>query len=480
MLSQGSILIIDDKQEDGLPISDQLRDLCIPHLFFHADEERLVKFAEKQHAPVNKVRVIFQDINLTGSSTPSTADYSFAETVIDSLLSSDNGPWLMVTWSTWSDEEDAQYPQELFDYLRANLDEGKKPYHYVILNKSKYTASKHGPVTPTSEMAPGLKEELSANTKDIVTASPAMTAIMAWEKEIGIAVSNTLAELHSLSNMEGEHDARLGKLLYELAKAEAGKSLNEAEALTALTRILNNQLLDRVMVNSIEELDITGYADQPDLTDMDEWKRRINKMLHFNTSGQPSGPGSIYKYSSYQSSMNALNDVNPMVLPCGGIVSSKYYTLVPSTAQLAASCRKLLPQNATELHNRLDTSEYVLVDITPPCDHAQMKAEWLKFIAGFIIDLKDLSGSQRKAFNKAIQGAEFLWSSCLFSTLKDAANSEEKILILNSRSIISLPCESDIPDKLRHASITKLREQITRDLTHWLGKQMSRPGYTYM
>ena len=323
MLSQGSILIIDDKHEDGLPISDQLRDLCIPHLFFHADEERLVRFAEEQHAPVNKVRVIFQDINLTGSSTPSKADYTFAETVIDHLLSSDNGPWLMVTWSTWSEEEDSQHPQELFNHLRENLEEGKRPYHYVILNKSKYTASKHGPVTPTNEMAPGLKEELSASTKDIVTASPAMTAIMAWEKEIGIAVSNTLAELHSLSNMEGEHDSRLGKLLYELAKAEAGKSLNEAEALTSLTRILNSQLLDRVSVKPIEELDITGYATQPDLADMAEWKRRINKMLHFNTSGQPSGPGSIYKYSSYQTKICALNEVNPLVLPGGGVSFSK-------------------------------------------------------------------------------------------------------------------------------------------------------------
>jgi hypothetical protein len=45
-----------------------------------------------------------------------------------------------------------------------------------------------------------------------------------------------------------------------------------------------------------------------------------------------------------------------------------------------------------------------------------------------------------------------------------------------------LSCSDDkkVIDKLELAPITKMREQITRDLTHWIGQQLTRPGYTYM
>ena len=88
MLSQGSILIIDDKIEDGQPISDQLKELCIPHLFFHADDERIRAIRDNKPQHIQKVRVILQDINLTDSGSPGTADYDVAITAIENLLPS--------------------------------------------------------------------------------------------------------------------------------------------------------------------------------------------------------------------------------------------------------------------------------------------------------------------------------------------------------------------------------------------------------
>ena len=96
MRVNGTYLIIDDKPEDGEPISKALRDRCLPHLFFLADVADLHTKNKDGLLPIERVKVVFQDINLTSAATPSKQDYDTAASFLENILPPDNGPWLMV------------------------------------------------------------------------------------------------------------------------------------------------------------------------------------------------------------------------------------------------------------------------------------------------------------------------------------------------------------------------------------------------
>jgi hypothetical protein len=140
MLSQGSVLVIDDKIEDGRPISEQLSKLCVPHLFFHADDDNLRAIRDNKPEYIQKVRVVIQDINLTAGGSPGTKDYDIALTAIESLLPLNNGPWLLAIWSTYAEDNGVPHAKLLFNHLVENLPPGCRPFNYVSLNKASFTA----------------------------------------------------------------------------------------------------------------------------------------------------------------------------------------------------------------------------------------------------------------------------------------------------------------------------------------------------
>jgi hypothetical protein len=480
MLSQGSTLIIDDKIEDGQPISEQLKNLYIPHLFFHADEKEIINFTESKSQKIKKVRIIFQDINLTGGTSPSTQDYDKAATIIETLLESSNGPWLLVTWSTWSSEDENAYGKNLFEHLRRELEPGLRPYDFVSLDKTYFTSTKHGDVKTYSTLSGLEKSHFKEIIEKSTVETKAITALIAWEKSVDSAVSCTLAELHSLSGTgeNSNNDRKLGKILYELAKAESGKSLTNDNFISSLSNILNSQLFDRASVSTFQVIDINDYERVDINSEIKNWRKDINRLLHFSVLSQSNGPGSVYLYSSFLKATSLCYSnydgiADDVAIIDDGSLRHDFIELINKT-----SLKAKFERHKEILINCVSQATYVAVEITAPCDHAQNKAFYLKFCGGIIIDLDNLSTPELDIFEKIFSSVDYLWSSCGFSNEK--SSSKHSKFILNSRMLLSCSDDKKVIDKLELAPITKMREQITRDLTHWIGQQLTRPGYTYM
>ncbi|WP_375055622.1 hypothetical protein [Zobellella sp. DQSA1] len=484
MRSNGTTLIIDDKEEDGRPISEALRNICIPNLFFLADEQHLIDQREKGRIPVERVKIVIQDINLTGMQSPSKKDYDKAATFLENLLPDNNGPWLMIAWSTWADVEMwKNYPQELFQHLIKELPKDKRPYALNILDKSKFTSGgkdDHNEVLPYSDMTIEQKKNLTTDVETASIQNGAIRSLFLWENSVSEAVSQTIIDLQSLGKYDARFEQRVGKALYELAKAEAGKSITPSNARNALYRILNSQLLDRVTSDMDETCDICQYSNENGWSDIKEWKRKMNKFLHFDNSQNNSGPGTLYAYNSYLESLAECHQVVPgtelnIVKQKEDVLGERLIinTFISPIENSHSEHREVIKQC-------IENSECIVVDITPPCDHAQNKAEWKKFCAGILVDMTSLNKKQIEELNSIYKNIGFLWSSCDFSdSISDTQNSHKR-LMFNSRVMFSIPEHELVKSKLKLANITKMREQISRDLTHWLSNQLSRPGYTMM
>lgn len=476
MLSQGSTLIVDDKLEDGQLISDHLKELCIPHLFFHANEDHLIRLRNQDVRYTENYRVVFQDIALISGTSPTKGDYDYAAEIIDTLLTDNNGPWLLVTWSTWNGEDDRTYANDLFKHLVQELDSNKSPYAFVVIDKSLFTGGEsHGTVTPLQNMDRAERLLLNSLIQSSVTDKKSMNLLMKWEKYIGRSISETLVDLHGFSSNDGNNDKNLGKLLYELARAVAGKSLSNDSSWRSLVGVLNSQLLDRISHQCIEGTDLFKYSGV-EILDLDDWKKNVNRLLHFEVGGSANGPGSIYSYESF---VNCYLDVlteyglylvrkkNDGVVPSQGFVKDIFLS------RLENENNKFKDQGV----RLVSEGEFVVVDVTPPCDHAQNKSEVKKFCAGLIIDTPVGTAKELAAYKKTLLDPSYLWSSCEFLSEKSG---QGKILIMNSRLVFSIPCVEYVNSTLVHASVSRIREEIFRDFTHWLWQQISRPGYTYM
>jgi hypothetical protein len=477
MLAQGSTLIVDDKPEDGQPISDHLKDLCIPHLFFHASQDHLLRLKNQKIRYTENYRVIFQDIALISGASPTKYDYDFAAEIIDTLLTANNGPWLLVTWSTWNGEDDSTYATELFNHLVAELDSSKAPYAFVVIDKSHFTGGiKHGTVKPLVDMDEAERFLINSLITSSVTEKTAMNLLMTWEKSIGRSISETLVDLHELSSNGEDGDKNLGKLLYELSKAVAGKSLSNNNSWRSLVSLLNSQLLDRIaQQHHVEEVDLRKYSDVK-IPNIDDWKKNINRILNFETSGVGSGPGAVYSYKSF---VDCYSDV---LTEYGRyLVKKDLESVIPSSDFV----KNIFLSRVSGENNKfkdpgvvlVSKGEFVVVDVTPPCDYAQNKAELTKFCAGLIVDVPAGNKEVLAGYRKTLLDPGYLWNSCEFLSKKGG---NRKILIMNSRLVFSVPCVASVEATLIHASVSRIREEIFRDFTHWLWQQLSRPGYNSM
>jgi hypothetical protein len=110
----------------------------------------------------------------------------------------------------------------------------------------------------------------------------------------------------------------------------------------------------------------------------------------------------------------------------------------------------------------------VLVEVTPPCDHAQAKQVWHRYVVG--AEMPEAAVDRKGALPKA----EYLMR---LPAVKVSAIVEPRVLILNARLVVSVP-----PKEARGIRRWKyrLRIQLLGDVIGWLSRQQSRVGHVYL
>jgi len=461
-------LVIDDKFNDGLLICSRLIDRLVPHYFFHYEPNR---FEELIKSPKNLsgIRLVFQDLQLISAGAPQKIDFDAAADTLNALIHDTNGPWLLVTWSTWAGEGNdlgVGKAEELFNHLQEELPEGKKPFAYVVLDTKPTftTGDHHSPVDNLQNISEEERQALSHHIDMKIAGFNATRILISWENEVSRAVSETISDVTKIIQIGDNFDSDLGSILREMATAEIGKHTAPDNFSKGIKEILSSILRDKIQATA-QGLHEFGNVDS---TRLINWKEKINRIIHLELcpSIRPFPPGSIFAMTNH-------------------------LKLLPEPTGDAKEVNKFIRANFldfTKEENNLkeevsSACTIVAMDITPPCDHANNKAQWNKYIVGIKIptSLRNFSCMIERRRNDQGERTETRIPSeacgdyiIRLPNMVDGENSEF-LFVFNSKLTFSLKT-SQAEQTLGECYIGRLREQILSDLTSWLIRQTTRPG----
>lgn len=450
MLMQSRVLVVDDRDDHGKSIAAALWRCGFPVLFVRYDEKTLLD----GNSSVQKgVRIVFMDINLSGGNLgDSGTAFSQVQMAVTSLLAADNGPWALVTWSSHDDQADA-----LYAHLRERLPESLRPVSLGKLDKAKLLPP---------DLDNGTLQELEQEIDKQLSEIGPLACLLGWEGHVYEAASSvihllgeTAEKLAATQNGSTLEDS-LVCLVRRLVAADGGQAAAVASDVAPyLYRVLSPLLADR-LDSTAPSAQCKGLPVPPQSPVIPPaWSRKVNSMINLDPMvGMPPVPGAIY----------ILED--PWLIP--GLSAE----LVPDR-----DIQRFITDHFLSVHPSLGvidcgaTCRLALLDVTPPCDHAQENAPWrrhviacrvaadsLHLICGKKPPLKERDSPRPKSLN--------LWMT---PEMADAAG--DFVLVLDANLWITIP-EKSILAALGHPSY-RLRDQLMSDVIGWLGRHITRRGH---
>lgn len=437
------ILIVDDKQEHGEAIVRKLWRLGYTSLFIRYDQAVL---ADDEYGPFQGVRLVFMDLDLIGEGRLGDGSNAYAavEATIKAILDSNNGPWALVTWTGHAD-----HANNLFSHLKERLPGELHPVSNDVMDKEQFI----------NDDGTEKNDGLSAKLRELTRQENATGCLLGWEAGVLKSANQVVADLNRTAiSLDGANiHQNLGHILYELAKAEAGESLEDAKDYASfLYRVLASLLSDRLSVlmpdtdNSCGDSKLTPVDGEEDLTG---WKREINAMVNFETN---------YSGGTCPAALFKITEDTEIPHPFDGNV------------QALVEKEFLFPKGVTDDAQKelVTQSELYLLDITPPCDHSQKKISWRRFAFVCKVPLsviEGMSNNQKKKLESNLR-RDYMKTSPEFRI-----DGQDWVFLINANLQISL-CDNDVSRCLGKAG-GRIKEQYMADILGWIGRHITRLGH---
>ena len=125
--SDGSVLVVDDKPGEALPLVELLSSKGIASTYYSGEDGKLPL------SPTQKVRLAFFDIQLFGPSDTRSYAANILR-LIGRLIPDRNGPYILVLWTTFASQE----AEEVIQQISAGILESTRPLAILKLDKSSY------------------------------------------------------------------------------------------------------------------------------------------------------------------------------------------------------------------------------------------------------------------------------------------------------------------------------------------------------
>ena len=231
MIHPAAIVAVDDKPGELKTIIDALRQLdvaCLPVLADGANVDL--------RAPLKGVRLVFFDINYLSGVVSETAMFEAAATVLMKVVAPDNGPFVLITWSSKSETHD-----RLMAHLARDVPEAPAPAVTGFLRKERFTAEGVG-----REGGQALRDEI----KSVIASQPQVQALMGWELSAREAAGDVVCSLLELFTREQRFGAGYGdqfqQILSHIGASAVGAENVDMDRRGAMDEALVPILFDRL------------------------------------------------------------------------------------------------------------------------------------------------------------------------------------------------------------------------------------------
>ncbi len=445
------IVVVDDNVEHGEAIVRKLWQMGYASLFVEYDQQRLM---DGVYGPFSGVRLIFMDLDLAGEGRIGDGSRAYADVLaaVQAILDMGNGPWALVTWTRHADHTD-----ELWRHLQERLPKELTPMSRQVMDKERLLADSQD-------------EALTNELKQIMAHQDAVKCLLNWESGVLDSANEVIAELVKVAaTLDGSSTENLGALLYELAKAEAGKTIDQQnERSQPLYRVLTSLLSDRL--GSAISRDEQGCSDAhikvKTGVDLTEWKRRINTMINLDVYNDDSdiktSPGVLTELPS-EGEVQVLDGLG------GGEKAGKFIRrhFLCLQKSVGSADKKTISSQC----------KLFLLDVTPPCDHAQRKSVWRRFVVACRVPIEHIVHAWAVDFRTDENQAGKLKGENLRVSPEFMDNEGGFVLLVNANLQLTLPEEQ--LERLGKAKY-RAREAMLADWMGWLGRHITRLGHVWL
>jgi len=426
------ILVFDDKVDDGTRIAKSIWDAGYSVRFIKSDPVSL------RNAKVKKlqgVRVIFMDINLLGHGIVTTSNFSTVQQAISTYLDERNGPYALITWSSFGDEAN-----NLFDYLKERMPVNLKPLIYKTLRKEEADTT------------------LMTKVKKYLKELDAINCLIDWEGGVQQAACDTIYELVDMARSIPDKEMKdaIKIVLSKLARAEAGDHLDKHNAINHLNGVLVQILYDRAVNHMRVDRRCGGliWSGRNEAAG-EGWQQKVNTMLHLDLTGprgtQEHMPGDVYRYPGHGHGLPI-----PELKNIYRFINDEFKAVIR---------QNLTPEEKKKVKR---DSRLLLVEIIPACDHFSSKLVWHRYVVAARIGCEFLNSD----VVKKRKSPDYLWSSPVFQE----ANLPKFIIFFNSKLIVSIPRKKSLQRRIG-SRLFRVRQPLLGDMLGWLARQSSRLGH---
>ncbi len=449
----GSIVIIDDKIEEALPLIRLLSQKGIAATHYSGTDDN-----ELPHEPTQKVRLVFADIQLFGLADP----HSYSQNIIrilNKIIPNKNGPYILIVWSKTDDiyadtlekeilvsekppakvlrlkkslyiktKNDESAPDELLEYIDSSLKSSIKSQDIERVKKviNKYYSDN----IVKTVMIENAIEKISEELFDKIKTMDVLNFFTAWENCIYENSGKVVESFSSLYGIDDYWEDNLRHVLYKMAYAEMGKQIkdeDDAEIIRNTVNVLNRVLSGEIKDNDLnscrmlETIDLKKLEDSYIITKKIDNKKcgvkyDINDKLEFYIEDSKKGR-SVKKddinnlcvglsddkekkiakniAKCYSSALADLNTKLCVDMDCShsgspGIVYKIFVTRKEK--------KELITNYIDSLEGyKLDKIQFIELNVVPFCDHAQKK--WIngkeRLLSGVMIPEEYIKGSNK-------------------------------------------------------------------------------------
>lgn len=449
MLINSRFVIVDDKPQHLLGIKESLDFLRLDcHSKLYTEED------VADWEPLPGTRILFLDKNLATGATMQTDNkvaFNVLLEVIQKLICPESGPYGLVLWA--DDPEVDELKKYLFERLTGE-DAKHLPVFFTELKKGDYINVANGDVLHPEKLRTDILEKISE--------SPQLKALLTWEADVAAAADAVLRSMIDLVPLENrasdEFGNELGKVLYKLSQAGAGKDRATENPRESINRVLVPILSDRIAEHDPDSGDTFDWGTSlvdPKAAPTVEVQASVNSAIHLSfartarsTPIAPTELGAIIEFPF---------DRNDEVL------GEKWGI---TEAQLREKIFQIDEAEWAECSLRL-------VQIGASCDNAQPNLGPLLYLLAVewpfgSPDGSNVNGKPQLHKNRKLKsGMEWRSPVLKFSADKNAG----KVSVFRNLSI-SVPRPSTKDWKVAY----RFREELISELTQEYARYISRPG----
>lgn len=445
----GRIAIIDNELEQAIPLMKIFAKNQMPYVFYKGDDLSYLPSEDTTH---NDIRLLFLDINLINSRTPTENEVrSSLYSVIRRVISVNNFPYSLIYWSR-QEKEYSKVVKSLFE----NELSDRKPINIIPFVKSDFFPN-FSDVEVTNDL------DLIAEINKVINTDYAYSYLLNWENQVHHSTDKTLQEVFSAYHLFKDWTNNANYILEKLGRAYLGKHFSDATPADKIKASF-------ISFNSVFKDTLEHIVYNTELTNV--------QTLTYDTEKVESNVYSINE------KLNLSKDVKN-IAESGNVI-----VMEESDDIFGKLLNKLISFFQLKNYLRFKNKEIQEVDLKKLADveHKKIKKEikesWVK-LAVVVTPVCDFVQKENKVYDRIVKGLLIPSKYKNFIDDKSEAvyilpitisyNNKDYILILDFRyfSTLDLSAENATP-------IFRLRQELLAEIQSRLARHINRQGILFL